>query len=220
MSPELYIAALKLTMMLGAKKFKVLKSDVTSAIELPDKMQNLADRVMNGEEITIKSLSYGDLEDIIEQVKSFSPELVMADSIPELEKEGLGAEFAVKLIEMVNLLITALPATESFSLQAKFLWRARIAENPLIIYDLISKSQLSATDVDTLIAIYPDIYEMLVASLIESSVETYTIDNPIPRRLKLMLSILLKTPVIDVKTLKAYRAAPQPAQADINLGAK
>ena len=55
-------------------------------------------------------------------------------------------------------------------------------------------------------------------TLIEGLAEHYNVGDLIPRRIKMMTSIFLQTPVIDLKTLQAYKTPePKTPKADISI---
>lgn len=204
MSPELFIAVLKLVEMVGVNKLKISKSNVNKAMQLQDAIDKNVLKFLNGEELNLSTISRDEAKEVKNALLELNPEALLTNLIPILSKENIGVEVGVKIMEMAKQLASLAPETDGVSQNTKFLWRARIAENPLWSIQLMSDQMLSKIDVDTLRNMYPDIYEMIVNSLIENIIEKFTVEKQVPRRIKLMMSVLLQTPVLDLKTITAF----------------
>ena len=88
-----------------------------------------------------------------------------------------------------------------YSDKARYLWALRVANDPLWVLDLFSAVQLTATDVEHLSAMYPEIYTHVVNAFVSEFIAKYDDENSIDRPMRMMLSVLVGEPVLSVNTL-------------------
>jgi len=235
--PDQFVAALGLKRLLQ-ENFKVLKSDIVASLKNQDKLLKAAENIIQDKPVSdsVKSdLTTKDIPELKAKVVELQPETLMPVLIKILEGEGVGIEIGMQIMTIINTLKNVLPpesikTTELTSLDYKFLWAAKIADNPLHILELFSTQQLTDFDVKNIQVMYPDIYQDMVNAIITASIKEFSDTGHIPRRIKLSLSILLQVPVLDVTTLQAYQdnddkkdakiaPSPEPSQssADLNI---
>jgi hypothetical protein len=223
MSPEFFIAILSLVKLVGLKPLRILKQDITAALKYPEAIRSDIQKLLKGESLPEldMDLKFKDVPELAKQIEELNLEAQLQKSFvslanAELPAVEIGTTWNVLVESLRNFIpadtvldtglsITDAPAS-SISLQTKFLWAARIAENPRWILRLFEKSQLSDFDVTTLQSLYPEIYELMVTIFIEEIINNFKISDALPRKLKLMLSIFLQTPVLSVETVQAYKA--------------
>lgn len=103
-----------------------------------------------------------------------------------------------------GFVVSATPKV-SKSADFRFLWHCRIANNPLHILELLATAQLTSFDLIAFDALFPEIQNYIITRLLTIMGEMFNIeDTAIPRRIKLPMSILLGTPVINLKMAQAY----------------
>lgn len=244
MTPEFFLAILSLARLIDAKTFKVSKSDITTALQLEATLRSEIRQLLKGESLpALEPLSFSDIDAIQEDLHSLDMEHELQGLLPQLDQNGLdmgiGATWASLLTSLQDMLprdsiidtgfkLSDAPGS-SRSLRSKFLWAARLADSPRWILRLFEKQQLSDFDVKVLIEFYPELYEHMATLFIEEVINLFSVSDTLPRKLKLMLSIFLQTPVLNVETTQAYKAGETAqsestpikptASPDINLSA-
>jgi hypothetical protein len=207
---EHYIAAFNLSRMMGEKDFKVKKSDLTRALSYTNEIKDKAEKAIAGKELPLTpNLKISDVNELATTLSQLDTTTLSVRLIPLLTAENVSPEIGMRMVEILKGLQNFLPpefdADGASSLGIKFLWAARVANDPLWILNLLSNQQLTEYDVTVVSTLYPEIYESIVEAVLTESIEQYAGDRRIPRKIKLGLSILLQTPVLSVETLKAYQ---------------
>lgn len=106
-------------------------------------------------------------------------------------------------------LLTQKAPERSKSEDIRFLWAARIAQNPMHVLALMQKEQLCDFDVTVMQDLYPELYQQVANELVAGVIAKYKPEEQIPRGIKKMLSIYLQVPVANAKTINAYKNAPK-----------
>lgn len=165
------------------------------------------------------NLKFSDVEEIKELLLELDPGVIHEKLL--LNNDILVVELVLNIVQylqsnlpledqsQVNFMIEqSLGASRSND--TRFLWTARVAEDPLEILYLMQSTKLTKFDVQHLQAMYPETYDLIIESVITAVTDTFTVKDLIPRRIKMMLSILLGLPVVSIKALEAYNTEPEP----------
>ena len=213
MNPEILAAIFSLSKIIGLSKFTVKKSDVVKATNFEKELKKQTLDILKGKELTQPTtVKLSEIESIIEKVKDLSVEERLKTLAPSAD---------VGLISPMNEVLTYLqqtiPETEGASDLARYTWKCRVVDNPLWILHLISGSQLTPLDVGCLERVYPDIYQAMITSFMNNLVEEMIEINSLGRPLKMMLAILLKTPILDEVTVKAYSVSDNVKATDLKI---
>lgn len=219
MRPDIIIKLIGLKRLLQPKTLKISKSELYSAMELDKELEQLSKKLIAQEPISVKHLSLSDIKECIENLKDFNPDVSSPLLIEEFDRVGIAPEMTIALMELIAELQRVLPTNEAFSDLVRFGWKLRLIDSPLYVYELMSKSELSGSDVSGLTIIYPELHQEIVNYTIAEVVDKFKPTDPLPRKLKLMLSTLTQSPMLDVKTVQVYKKPPENAKVDIQLGA-
>lgn len=213
MNPEILAAIFSLSKIIGLSKFTVKKSDVVKATNFEKELKKQTLDILKGKELTQPTtVKLSEIESIIEKVKDLSVEERLKTLAPSADVGLIGP-----MNEVLNYLQETVPETEGASELARYTWKCRVVDNPLWILHLISGSQLTPLDVGCLERVYPDIYQAMITSFMNNLVEEMIEINSLGRPLKMMLAILLKTPILDEVTVKAYSVSDNVKATDLKI---
>lgn len=200
MNPEIFAALISIPKLIGLTKLTVNKSDVAKSIRFEKDLNNMTSSILKGKSIDMPvTVKLSDAETLIEAIEDLSPSKRLQE-IANIADVGV-----IPILDNVlNLLPTFVPETKGASELARFIWKARMIDNPLWAVGLISQSQLTPLEVTCLELAYPDIYQAIIQSFMGNIIENKIEINTLGRPLKMMLAMLLKTPVLDDTVVKAY----------------
>lgn len=201
MNPEILVAVLPLNKVIGLSKLSVNKSDAVKATKFDDNIKKYTLDILKGKQVNQPmTIKLSEAEDIIKKVKDMSVDERMKTIAPVADVGVIGP-----MSELLTYLQETLPETEGSSELTRYIWKCRIVDNTLWILHLISNSQLTPIDVECIERVYPDIYQAITQSFVNNIVEEMIEIESLKRHQKMMLSMLLKTPVLDDVTIKAYQ---------------
>lgn len=174
-----------------------------------------------------KTLKKADLDWIIPGLESYNPSLLakIDDQLSMVTThkmlEYLQANVPKSPYNPGSLVINANPNI-SDSDKYHFLFKCRLADNPLHMLSLLSSGQYTTLDDAIISTIYPEIYQYITSEIITEILNTYT--DFIPRKQRLMLAILLGQPVISTASvndaLEEQKRQPQPSEKAPNIAGR
>lgn len=222
--PEAILATLPLKTLLGEPAFKLAPADLTASERLPRDLERAIDAFLDGTTTADpSSLTLKDLEWIKPTLRELDMGQHLADILPKLEAAGVDLSVGMLLDQLVTKLRERTPngdtVDDGFASQTmpaasksddlRFLWACRIAESPAHVIALMQRRQLTSNDVKVLKEFYPELQSIMGEALVEKAIDKLTA-GPLPRDIKIQLSIYLESPTISQKTLRAYKEKPTP----------
>ncbi len=168
-------------------------------------------------EVTIKRGE--ELQALKSYLHTVDPKQVLVRLTQDLQDLGMDPSLSLAGMNIAQYLIAGLPTGEyemtpggiqrvvapSLSNDTRFLWKARICDNPFYILRLFAEQQLTGADVECLKAARPQEYDAITSSFIAFLARTYKADTALPRRLRIMLAILFQSPTIKLEQLVSYK---------------
>lgn len=229
LSVEIAAATVPLKQMLGLAPLKPInEKSLRSYIK---QVTENVDRFYTGSGSTFESeLVLADVAEIKHALSELDESNLLTELLQQLMTLEVSIGVGEKVVQIDKYLQDALPLTQAYSPvmltvhptaskseDIHFLWKCRVAESAsLQILSLMSMNQLTKFDVQCFETLYPESYQALIGELIGKLPDHFSMDNPPPRRIRLMLAVLLKTPLLDLKTLQAYKT-PEPKAAPTKL---
>ena len=224
---DFVLSGISLKRLLEPEKLIITPKDSLRAIQGPDQLIAHATKYVLGESLSVNdpSVSLKEAEAISEQLSDVTGDILLGTMINNLSDQGLdGLSISQGVSNLLSIAQARLPSNSfetadlpsSRSQIAKFAWVLRVVDNPSWVFNLMANQQLTDIDVSTLQAAYPIWYEFAVSTLIQLTIEKQV---PLTRSRKMMLSVLLQSPVITPEVLAAY-TVPEPKDAanpDINI---
>jgi hypothetical protein len=215
MSPETLVALIDINEVVGLKPLKISKSDIVKAIDLEDNIYKLTGKIIKNKPISITTkVKLSDAEKLAEAIMeadvSHQIQDLFSNDFSTIEVGGL-------LGDIIAYLQKSLPISEGASDMTRFIWKCRIIDNPLYILQLIATHQLTPLEVTCLKEAYPDTYDAIVQGFISNIIEEIKDVSKLHRPLKLMIAMLLESPILDDNTIKAYSTSENIKPTQLNL---
>lgn len=141
--------------------------------------------------------------DIGKSMRAIEPVAHTAALMRAFGRTDAGPDMGVLASDFVNLLIPMTP-DKNPSLGDMTEWRdaMTLADTPLKIFDLIQTRQVTGKHGTMLQTLYPDLYQDVLQAFVDAMIEAPA--EEIPRNLRIALSIMTASPVINVETLRMY----------------
>jgi hypothetical protein len=229
MKVESFIAGLSLPRIVGSEKFVIAKRDLARALKTD--LDAIIKSSLKGDVPPVaeqSTVAFKDIDGVKKQLHELDTAMLLSDIAPKLNQEGAGMDVGMRIVEIVSYLKSQLPQSEyeltltglkrvaepSKSLDIRFLWTCKLADNPFYILKLFVDQMITAHDVKDLMAMWPQLYQEMADSFISNVIEMYPSDAVIPRKVRIPLAIFFQAPTIKLEQLAAYKEHDKKAAGD------
>ena len=215
MEPETLVALIDIFKLVGLKPFSVTKSDMNKALNFEDTLLKHTKSIIKGKSVKIgTNVKVSDAEKLIEAIATSDITNIAQDLVKDT---GASPDVMVVLADVISYLQTIIPEVDGKSELTRFIWKCRMIDNPFFILQLVSEFKLTPLDVTSLKEAYPETYKIIVQAFINTLVEEVKDVKELRRPLKMMIAMLLESPILDDKTVKAYTISENYKPTELNV---